>query len=375
LIGLILCLYCSHLCLANTIVIGSKTVIEKDTTYANVTLDLSHGSLIIKNNALLSIINSKIIGTISPDNPFLISSIKGNLALSNIKVNITTSNVTSNPYLPPLYYVLNINQGHVSISDSIFTTEQSYTIGLLITSTTPTSNFVFKNNRLSNLHGGLLLRQSSHGLIANNRFTNVSSSNIFLIESNDILVKNNSILFSGNNNIGDGIDIFDSNNIKLSENKIFSGSCYSVVIIRSKNMLIDNNRIIGGVTYAIYIADTVNFSRFHGRFISRLTNSNLVKHGMNENITVVRNYLAQNRYGLAANNVDGLYVNNNVFIQRFYDSKTRRFWTNNDILLKNIAHVIWENNIYKEAYTQDLEGNNQKSVKFILFPLHGGVIL
>ena len=65
---------------------------------------------------------------------------------------------------------------------------------------------------------------------------------------------------------------------------------------------------------------------------------------VNGNITITNNYISQNRYGFAADNVDGLKVRNNVFIQRFNDKQTRKFWTNNDILIQNTKRINWGKN-------------------------------
>lgn len=68
-------------CFAERIIIHPKTVIDKNTVYQYATLDMSNGSFIINNNASLQIEESEITGTLSPDNPFLISVANGRLIL------------------------------------------------------------------------------------------------------------------------------------------------------------------------------------------------------------------------------------------------------------------------------------------------------
>src|SRR4051812_8205126 len=68
---------------ATTVVISPNTVISADTTYVNVTLDMSNGSFIIKDGASLKISNSTINGTLTKDNPILFNVEKGKIDLIN----------------------------------------------------------------------------------------------------------------------------------------------------------------------------------------------------------------------------------------------------------------------------------------------------
>jgi hypothetical protein len=95
----------------------------------------------------------------------------------------------------------------------------------------------------------------------------------------------------------------------------------------------------------------------------------------NTNITVTNNYLSQNRYGFAAQGVDSLFVANNFFIQAFDNSQDRIFWTNNANLIVDVTSLTWTNNFYKEAYSQDVPGDNSKSNALVVFPTTGGVLL
>lgn len=223
---------------------------------------------------------------------------------------------------------------------------------MLTTTTLATNNIHITDNFIDNLHGGILLRNTHHALIRNNRFQRTSSSNIFIIEGTDTLIEKNTILFAGNNNVGDSIDVVNSDHINLFQNYIASDSCYSIVISGSKNIIIHQNKILGGITYAIYLTPALN-----------------------TNVTVTNNYFLQNRYGLAGKSIDGLIVKNNLFVQRFRDNASRQFWTNNDLLFRDTANLTWQNNFYKEAYSQDMNGNNKQASKLVEFPLHGGVVL
>lgn len=365
----------SRVSFAEIIIVAPNTIIEKDTTYHNVILDLSHGSFLITKNASLKIENSIINGSISPDNPFLINVTSGNLILKNNTFNVISTNIPANPNHPPLNYLINISQGVASIIGNRFTTNKFYTVGFLASTRSMTSDLNINDNDIRNLHGGILLRNSYRAHILNNKFINVSSSNIYIIGGSHHLIKGNVILFSGNNNIGDGVDLSDTENTSLSENYILSGSCYSVVILRCKNILIDRNKIVGGITYAIYITYSEQLVDSYHKHFLRFSDKDPVIDGVNENITITNNYLSQNRFGLAARVVHGLTVKNNVFIQWFRDSHSRKFWTDNDVLLQDINNVIWEDNLYKEAYPQQTQGNDEKSSKFVIFPMHGGVSL
>jgi len=269
-----------------------------------------------------------------------------------------------------------MSQGTVDILNNTFAVDTPYTVGLFVTESYRTSHFNISDNRIFNFHGGIFLRNSDHALIANNRFSHVSISNIYTIGSYHSLFDRNVILFPGNNNLGDGIDIIDSDNITLSGNYIASGSCYSVMILRGKDIMIAHNRIIGGITYAISIKSSIGINSHHDKHLVRLLANNKEKTNVyNQDITVINNYLAQNRYGLSAINVKGLKVQDNVFIQYFDNNISRKFWTNNDILLQEVSDITWNNNLYKEAFTQKSSGNNDQASRFVIFPLHGGVSL
>jgi hypothetical protein len=44
-------------------------------------------------------------------------------------------------------------------------------------------------------------------------------------------------------------------------------------------------------------------------------------------------------------------------------------------LLPSVTNLTWLNNTYKEAFTQDISGDNTPSLQFVNFPAHGGVFI
>lgn len=367
--------FVSFNCQALSIIIP-KTIVDQSTVIENADLDMSNGSFTIENNATLTIKNSRIVGTISPKNPYLFSVATGKLILKNNTVSVNAVNINPTPYHISLYNTINVVQGSAKVLSNSFTIDKPYTASLLATKTDITNNIVVAKNRVYNFHGGIVLRNSHFSVVANNAFYNVSNSNVFLLESSNSNVLNNTILFAGNNNVGDGIDFVDSRDINLKNNFISSGSCYSIVIMRCKNVVIDRNNITGGITYAITILPALDLPGNLNAHLVELIGKPATRADIpSENIIVINNYFSQNRFGLAATTVNGLIVKNNYFIQHFTDTASRLFWTNNDILMRDVTNLTWKNNFYKEAYTQDIKGNNAIASNFVLFPDRGGVFL
>lgn len=367
--------FASFNCHALSIIIP-KTTVDKSTVIENADLDMSNGSFTITNNATLTIKNSRIVGTISPTNPYLFLVETGKLILKNNTVSVNAVDINPTPFHISLYNTINVEQGSAKIVANSFTIDKPYTASLLATKTEITNNIVFAKNRVYSFHGGIILRNSHFSVVANNAFYNVSNSNVFLLESSSSKVLNNTILFAGNNNVGDGIDFVDSRDVILKNNFISSGSCYSIVVMRCKNVIIDKNHITGGITYAITILPSLVLPGNLNEHLADLIGKPASRADIpSENIIVINNYFSQNRFGLAATTVNGLVVKNNYFIQHFTDTASRLFWTNNDILMRNVTNLIWKNNFYKEAYAQDIRGNNTIASNFVLFPDRGGVYL
>jgi parallel beta-helix repeat protein len=370
---------------AETIVIYPNTIISFPKTYTNVTLDLSHGSFIIKNNAQLTIKNCNIIGTISPDNPILINIDSGKLDISNTQAKISTINISPHPTTQSLHYFITMNQGQLSLNGNSFKIDNAYTAGFLITNANiATTGIQITHNQFEKFHGVIYLLASDNAVVSDNNFSNNSYGHIVLISNNSSIV-HNTIAFSGNDQLGNAMDIIDSSNVNIINNSLLTPTCHGIYVLNSRNMLIKYNRIFGGITYAMNIytyaetqandhikSDTIKNDT---DYIKTILSSHKMKNNISDNITITNNFMSQNRYGIAASDVDGLVVSNNYFIQRFSDANSRKFWTDNNNLFKNVTHLTWSNNFYKEAYTQAINGDNSKSNKFVIFPQTGGIIL
>lgn len=373
---LLLLLLIHNTCLAQKLItVSGTTVISTPTTITNVTLNLDQGAFLITNNASLDIENCIINVTMSPTNPYFIFLKTGSLTLKNNVVKITSSNLPLTPLVQSLFYAIQIQQAtNVNIIGNQFSVNKYFTIGWFLTyQEFNTTGFNISNNKITNFHGGVYLINSKNGLISHNIFSHISFGNIF-VSGNDCIITANTIINSGNNNVGDGIDIIDSDTVTISDNFIGISSCYSILILRAKNLLINNNIIVGGITYGIYIAPNLGFAVDNPSLRTIITNDKF-KVSINQNITITNNYLGQNRFGLGAVNVDTLSVHNNSFVQKFNDAPTRIFWTDNTNLLIQVINLTWHNNFYKEAYTQFNVADSSRSQIFVPFPVTGGVVL
>lgn len=372
-IGLLLIII-SNTCFAVTVVIKPNTIISTSVNYSGVTLDMTYGSFIIKNKATLKIENCVVVGTLSSINPQLITVDIGKLELINNKFNINASNIPPHPTTQSLHYVIQIAQGSVNMNNNIFSIKQPFTVGLLVTSASiPTTGFNITNNTFENFHGVLYLIATDNALISGNTFLTNTYGNLVNIGNNSQIIKNK-IFFSGNNHLGNSMDIIDSENITISQNELYTPTCHGIYVLNGHDIIIDGNKIFGGITYAMNILsypETV----LSDDYVKNILFSHTMKNLISNNITIKNNFMSQNRYGIAASDVDGLTVKDNIFIQRFVNNNSRIFWTNNATLLQNISNSVWANNLYKEAYTQDSIGDNSNSLNFVPFPATGGVSL
>jgi hypothetical protein len=354
---------------------GVQTI-HQSTTFKNVILDFRKGgSFVVKNNASLDIENTTVLVTISPENPNFVIMTSGNLTIKNCNFIVTTSGISPNPNVQSLFQLFLIQQAIVAISDSQFIVDKFYTVGFLNTdSRFTTEGILIKNNTINNFHGGLYLANANHVEIDDNTFINVSYSNIFY-QGLHSAFKRNFFLFPGNLMVGNAFDIFNSNDVVLAENTILSGANYGIYIAGGENLLLDSNQVADGASYAIFVAELSMAMKEKNQYITQLTEKTNIKNQINSNITITNNYLGQNRFGLAANTVTGMFVINNIFVQKFTDSPTRLFWTNNYNLLLNVTNLSWTNNLYKEAFTQEVPGDNTLALSFEPFPISGGVTL
>lgn len=376
-VGLLILLITNVAFANTTIIIHPNTIISFPKTYDGVTLDLSHGNFIIKNHATLTIKNSAVFGTLSKANPVLFAgdALGGNIVFLNSQFNIHTAGIAPHPTTQAMQYLVQMGLGNVIMRNNEFTIDNTYTSGLLLTTASISSTgYQIVNNRFEKFHGVLYLIGSDNALIKDNTFFNNSYGNIVLIGNNGNII-GNKIYFSGNNRLGNSIDIIDSDSINISKNLLLTPTCHGIYIVNSHNLMINNNRVMGGITYAMTILTNPETIDKADTYVKNIIANYKIKNLLSNNITIEHNYMAQNRYGIAATDVDRLIVQHNIFIQRFEDKASRKFWTDNNVLLKNVTHLTWTNNLYKEAFTQAIDGDNSQAYHFVLFPKSGGVTL
>ncbi len=357
---------------ANVVITGNQNI-NTATTYNNTTLDMSNGRFTINTGGTLTIQNSTINVTISPSNPFFTAMTNGSLVMNNNIVNVTVSGITPNPNSQSLYPIMPIQQGSVNLNGNTFTTDTDFTVSLLQTNVPATTNFSITNNTIKHFHGGLYLNNSSNATVSGNTFWNVSFSNIY--NSGQLNNFNNNIFyFPGNLRLGDAIDLINATGVNIQNNIISSSSNYGIYIMGGQNISIDNNKIVDGLSYGISIP-TSSLQKVNNKSLAQLLSKKKLTLLSNSNIVINNNYISLNRYGLSGGVINQLIVTGNTFIQRFSDSSIRQYWTNNDILLPSASNVTWANNLYKEAFTQDVPGDNSNALSFVTFPQHGGVFI
>ena len=362
----------SPLALSKTVTLKSNQIINTPTSYNNVTLNLNNG-FIIEPGGSLDIENCVVNVQISPGNPYFIYMTTGALTLKNNTFNVSVSGISPSPYTPQPYELIQIDQGALSIIHNSFTVSQPYSVAFLMTNPGfTTTGFMINQNTLQNFHGGVYLSNSNSAQIDENAFTNVSLSNIWN-SGNASELKENIFSFPGNLTTGNAIDLVNSNDMNVSDNIISSSVNYGIHILGSSNLIIRNNKISDGQSYGILIENPATFK--NAKLLATGKDAKVSAPPANSIITIKGNYIAQNRYGLSADNADTVTVIGNVFIQRFPDPGSRSYWTNNSNLLNNVTNLIWAHNYYKEAFTQDISGINDLTKQFVPFPADGGVTL
>lgn len=372
LVGLLFCIG-SHASFADDIIITGNQIIDRPMEYSNVVLDMTNGRFTIKPGGSLTIQNSTINTKISASNPFAIWLVKGKLSLKKNVVNVMSSGVTPNSNVKAAYPLIEVQEGDVSINGNTFTDDTAFTVSFLETQNLATNDVSIVNNFIKNFHGGVYLVNSDSATINDNTFENVSFSNVFY-SGNTSKIKRNLFSFPGNLVSGNAMDIVNASGVNIVDNIISSGSNYGIYINGGQNLFIDNNKISDGASYAIFI-DTPKLAATKDKYLSQLLPKHLTNLTSNYNIQITNNYLAQNRYGLISGKMDSLTVINNIFIQRFIDNSTRKYWTNNEILLPLVTNLTWVDNLYKEAFTQEVPGDNTNTLQFVPFPKSGGVFL
>lgn len=371
--GLILFFGLEAYCFADVVLHGNQ-IIQTPTTYNNVTLDLTDGRFTINPGGSLKITNSIVNIQLSPSNPFFVQMMQGALDLQNNKVNVTVSGIPQTPDTLATRQLIKIQQGGINLKQNSFTINTPFTVGFLSTQSAPTTGFRIEGNSINNFHGGVYLFNSTYAEVNHNKFSNVSFSNIFN-NANVNRFNGNLFIFPGNLHLGNAIDILNSDCIKLTNNIISSSSNFGISITGGNDIIVQNNKITDSKDFAIIINSPTLAEISKNKYLLQFMPSKKISMMNNSNITISYNYIEQNKYGLTAGIVDSLTVLNNIFIQRFNDPTSRQFWTNNDNLLPNVAHLTWSNNEYKEAFTQDNEGDNTLSLQFVSFPKQGGVVM
>jgi parallel beta-helix repeat protein len=339
---------------ASVINITGNKIITTHVVYENSNIDMTNGRFTI-NEGGLTLKNCIVNVKISPANPFMILLNKGNLNLNKTRLNVTTDGITPDPKVKSIYHLITINNGNLSITHNHFILNNPYTVGLLTTQTNPNNNFVISKNIFKNFHGGIYLSGMTNVIINNNRFERISFSNVYF-SGQLAYINDNVFLFPGNLSIGDAIVLENANHIFISNNIISNSAGYGILMVGAQDIFINENKMTDGASYGVFIRTPL------------LNNDN-------DHITLSNNYIAQNCYGLAGETLDHLIVTNNIFIQRFNDASTRRFWTDNANLLPLARHIMWSDNYYKEAFTQEVPGDDSSALQFVPFPQQGGVVL
>jgi len=360
---------------AGAVTITTNQIISTPTTYKNVTLDMSAGFIIVPGGSL-DIENCIINVSASPTNPFFTYMTTGGLILKDNTVKVSVSGITPNSSVQALFQLIKVDQGSLAITHNNFSVDQAYSLGFFTTNKTfATSGFSIRENVIKNFHGGIYLLNSYADEVENNTFTRVSLSNI-LNTGDSSEFEHNIFNFPGNLAQGNAFDIINSTGIEISNNIIASSSNYGIHIMGGKDITISRNKITDSLSYGINIeaATPVTLKKHSDLIQAGITVDEPSVHN-NRHIIVSKNYLSQNRYGLSAQSVNGLSVNGNTFIQKFQDAVARKFWTSNDHLLSDVSGLTWTANLYKEAFTQVVPGDNTLAKQFVVFPETGGVTL
>jgi len=289
-------------------------------------------------------------------------------------VSVHVKNIEAHPKTQALQYVIQVGLGSVTLNDNTFTIDQEYAAGLLITaSSIATTGFSITNNTFKHFHGVLYLIASDNAMVSNNTFLRNSYGNLVSIGNNNQII-HNTFAFSGNNRLGNAIDVIDSTNTSIRNNTLLTPTCHGIYVLNSHGLLIDSNRVMGGITYAMNIYSNPETARMD-EYLKPIVAKRHIRNFLSNNVTITNNFMAQNRYGIAVSDTDRLVVKNNTFVQRFSDNQARVFWTDNNTLLNNVTNLTWSGNRYKEAFTQDIMGDNSKSLAIVNFPTSGGVSL
>jgi len=336
-------------CHAEVIELHGKLAIDKPVNYKNATLNMADGRFTVNAGGSLEIENSTINIVVSAENPYFVYMNDGSLHLKNNTVNVTVDGLIPAASTQSFYQFIQLQRGVVNLEGNAFYNNIPFTLGFFTTRDAMTAGITIKNNIIRNFHGGIYLVKSDHANVEDNTFENVSNANIYTIGHANSL-KRNVFIFPGNLTVGNAIEAVNSNDLDISYNMVMSAAKYGIYLNGCQNINIANNKISDGSTYAIYLE-------------------------RNSYISITNNYFSQNRYGISGNSLDYITVEKNTFIQRFATNKLRQYWTDNTILLRMTTNLRWTDNVYKEAFTQEVPGDNSNTLRFVTFPQAGGVFL
>ena len=319
----------------NQVIIKNEQLINSERIYDNQSLLLLEGGrFIIDEDGLLIIKNSHIDITVSQSNSFFVLAKAGKLILENSDIQVRTQSIPANSQQSAAYYLIRSKNGTLIINKNKFKSESIHTIGLMeareelsLSSEIESTHYVISSNTIQNFHGGIYFIKTATGLIENNSFEFTSFGNIVILGSNNFTIRNNKILFPGRFSVGDGITLASSKNITIENNQISNGSCYGIQLIGCQDIKITNNTIVDGITYAVYISSTAQELQIDKKQQAQFIIDNPLI--VNSNIVIDHNYLGQNRYAIAGDEVSYLNVQNNHIVQKFNRDDLRAFWTNN----------------------------------------------
>lgn len=340
--------------------------ITQDTLYHHATLNLGERAFVISRGATLTLEDCDVFVAVSPRSPVAFSLAAGRLIMKNNTLHVKAVDIQPAQAGPVKFSLVKIMGGSVLLANNRAAVDRLWSVGFLMAGPSPTEGHVIVHNHLRHFQGGIFLTRADRVEVAGNHFDHVSGGNIFVLGGSHIRIRDNQILFPGNGVPGDGIDVLDADHIQILHNYIGSGYCYSIYLSGIKNVTVSGNYVTSGITYALYVDAGLHSAGFAG-----LTRQSKDRH--NQNLTVAHNYFAQNRYGLAATDVAGLSVRDNIFVQRFLDNAARQFWTDNRILLKAVSGLDWQRNDYREAFPQE-GSDNCHARQRVPFPVRGGVV-
>jgi parallel beta-helix repeat protein len=220
--------------------------------------------------------------------------------------NIDISNTVNGK---PLFYLKNINGSTVpfSVGQAIFVSCSNITMenqncsnGAMGVQLIDSNNCSIKNNSFNNNYHGIFIYFSSRdNIIENNTCSESNRDGILINVNSDRNTIRNNVIY---NNVGDGVDIVNSLNIKILNNTFFNNS-RGVRFYQSSNNNLTNNTIInngGGILFNKVYNSNINYNnitmnRAYGIYLD-WSSDNSINHNYVSNNTDygIRSWLASN---------------------------------------------------------------------------------